>query len=202
MKGKAPNFSTFSAVWAQNGDISFDHWAFEVCSALANHPKVASRETIVWSLSGVVANLMWYLSTYAPVFQMVDKLELIFGLVASFDILMQNIYRLQQLRTKQMSVTNMEGALNAVQKDHPHILSQTEIHNHLQDWLCHGLKSLYTILCITCMMIQGFPVLSWWLQLERQSPGKRDQRMECVGVKAAQVVEEKVICGFWDKLHN
>ena len=54
-----------------------------------------------------------------------------------------------------MYVTHLEGALNAVQKDHPQMISKTELCNHLQDQLFCGLK---------CIM--QFSVLHVWLSKE------------------------------------
>ena len=79
---EGPKFSTFSGEEAKKEDISFDQWAFKVHSALANHIDVALRESIVRSLAGVAANLMQYLGPYVPASQMVDKLELVYDMIA------------------------------------------------------------------------------------------------------------------------
>ena len=81
---------------------------------------------------GAVADLTKFLGPHTPVSQMIDKLELVYGTVASFDILMLNVYKLKTGENQWLPayVTCLEGALSAVQKDHPHMLSQTEIHNN------------------------------------------------------------------------
>ena len=38
--------------------MSLDQWAFQVHSAVANHPEVALRESIIRSLKGVAADLV------------------------------------------------------------------------------------------------------------------------------------------------
>ena len=46
-----------------------------------------------------------------------------YGTTASFDILIQNFYKLQQWRTEMVPVymTLLEGELNAVQQEHPNM---------------------------------------------------------------------------------
>ena len=45
-----------------------------------------------------------------------ETLELIYGNVASFDILIQNVYKLQQAKTEKLLVyvTHLKGVLNAI----------------------------------------------------------------------------------------
>ena len=47
-----------------------------------------------------------------------NKLKLVYGTIASFDVLMQNFYKLQQGRMEKVPVyvTQLEGLLNAVQQ--------------------------------------------------------------------------------------
>ena len=54
---------------------------------------------------------------------------------------MQNFYKLQQGRTEKVTlyVTQLEGALNAVQQEYPRMLSVNEVQQHLRDRLFHGL---------------------------------------------------------------
>ena len=76
--------------------------------------------------------LVQYLGPYAQVSQMVDKFELVYNTMASFNILMQYFYRLQQVKTERVPayVTHMEGALSTIQKDYPYMLSPAELQNH------------------------------------------------------------------------
>ena len=60
-------------------------------SVIQSNIEVTLREGIVQSLFGAKANLVWYLGWHAPVS---NKLELIYGTMASFDILLQNVYKL------------------------------------------------------------------------------------------------------------
>ena len=65
-----------------------------------------------------------------------------YGTVASFDVLLQNVYRLQQERMERVPayVTWLEGTLNVFQWEHPHMLSTEGVQKHLRDQLFHGLE--------------------------------------------------------------
>ena len=66
--------------------------------------------------------------------------------MASFDILMQDFYELQQGKTEKVTlyVTQLEGALDVIQQEYPMMLSTGEVQQHLRDHLFHGIcKQLY-----------------------------------------------------------
>ena len=73
-------------------EVSFKQWVFEVKGLMQSHTGEALRLVIVHSLWGAVADLVWYLGPHAPVSDIINKLELVYGTVASFDVLMQNFY--------------------------------------------------------------------------------------------------------------
>ena len=56
--------------------------------------------------------------------------------MAFFDILMQNFYKLQQSKSERVTlyVTQLEGALNAVQQEYLMMLSTYEVQQLLRDW--------------------------------------------------------------------
>ena len=97
-----------------------------------------------------MADLILYLGLHSPVSEIITKLELVYGIVALFNVFMQNFYKLQQENMEKVPVyvTQFEGALNAVQQEYPNILNADKIHKHLRDCLFHGLhkqlcKSMY-----------------------------------------------------------
>ena len=51
---------------------------------------------MVWSLKGAEANMARYMDPTASVREILQKLMVIFGTVASFDVLMQNFYKVTQ----------------------------------------------------------------------------------------------------------
>ena len=50
-------------------------------------------ESIVQSLKGAAADMAWYMGPTASVREILQKLMVIFRMVASFDVLMQNFYK-------------------------------------------------------------------------------------------------------------
>ena len=74
---------------------------------MQSHIEMTLMEGIVWSLCRATADLVWYLGLQGPVSEIINKLELIYGTMASFDILMQKFYKLQQGKTgKGTSICN------------------------------------------------------------------------------------------------
>ena len=61
--------------------------------------------------------------------------------MASYNILMQNFYKLQQGKMEKVPVyaTLLEGVLNAVQQEYPMMLSMGKVQKHLRDHLFPGL---------------------------------------------------------------
>ena len=74
-------------------EVSFKQWYQEVQCV-----KVHCLESVVWestvqSLNGEVADMAWYMGPTASVREFLQKLMVIFRMVASFDVLMQNFYK-------------------------------------------------------------------------------------------------------------
>ena len=98
-------------------------------------------EGMVQSLHCTAADLVQYLDLQALASEIINKLELVYGTIASFSVLMQNLYKLQQGRTEKVTlyVTQLEGALNVVQEEYLTMLSANEVQQHLRDRLFNGL---------------------------------------------------------------
>ena len=67
------------------------------------------------------------------------KLSVIFGTVASFDILMQNFYKVMQGNNQKVSssATSLEGTLNPIRLQWPGRMTDLEVQQHLKDCLFH-----------------------------------------------------------------
>ena len=88
-----------------------------------------------------MADPVWYLGLQSPVSEIINKLELIYGTVASFDILKQSFYKLQQGKMEKLlvHVTHLEGMVNVVQQEYPMIVRAIKVQKQLRDCLFHGL---------------------------------------------------------------
>ena len=130
--GKMPKFNTFSRDFTQKGEVSIQsNGPFEIRSVMQSHTEATFREGIVQSLCGAMADLIWYLDLQALVAEIINKLELVYGIMASFDILMKIFYKLQHGKAENVMlyVTQLEGALTAVQQEFPMMLSLSEVQN-------------------------------------------------------------------------
>ena len=68
------------------------------------------------SLKGAAADMAWYMGPTASVFDILDKLTVIFRTVASFDVLMQIFYKIIQGNNEKVPLfaTRLEGTLNQI----------------------------------------------------------------------------------------
>ena len=80
----------------------------------------------------------------------INKLELVYGTMASFDVLMQIFISYNMVRWEKVTlyVTNWRGAQNVVQQEYLMMLSASEVQQHIRDCLFHGLyKQLCDSMC-------------------------------------------------------
>ena len=69
-----------------------------------------------------------------------QKLTIIFGTVVSFNILMQNFYKVTQGNHEKVPsfATRLEGTLNQIRLQCPRRVTDLEVQQHLKDCLFHG----------------------------------------------------------------
>ena len=89
-----PRINTFSGkAIPGKTEVSFTQWNHEVQYIKDHYPESVVQESIVRSLKGAVADMARYTGPTTSVSNILQKLTVIFGMVASFDVLMQNFYR-------------------------------------------------------------------------------------------------------------
>ena len=93
------------------------------------------------SLKGAAVDMACYMGPTAGVSDILEKLSVIFGTVASFDVLMQNFYKIAQGNEKVPSfATQLEGTLNQIRIKCPGRIADHEVPSHLKDRLFHSVK--------------------------------------------------------------
>ena len=134
--------STFSGEAAPSKtEVSYEQWSHEVQCVKDHYPESVVRKSIMQSLKGAVADMACYMGPTAGVSDILEKLSVIFGTVASFDVLMQNFYKIAQGSEKVPSfVTQLEGTLNQIQIKCPGRIADHEVPSHLKDRLFHSVK--------------------------------------------------------------
>ena len=137
-----PKISTFSGnVAPGKTKVSYKQWSHEVQCIKDHYLESVVRESIMQSLWGAVADMAFYMGPTASVSEILEKLSVIFCTVVSFDILMQNFYKISQGNEKVPSfVTRLEGTLNQIRIKCPSRIADHEVSRHLKDRLFHWVK--------------------------------------------------------------
>ena len=137
-----PKISTFSGeATPGKTEVSYEQWSHEVQCVKDHYPESVVRESIMRSLKGAAADMARYMGPTAGVSDILEKLSVIFGTVASFDVLMQNFYKISQGNEKVPSfATRLEGTLNQIRIKCPGRIADHEVPSHLKDRLFHGVK--------------------------------------------------------------
>ena len=92
-----PKTSTFSGDMALGKtEVSYEQWSHEVQCIKDHYLELVFRESIMRSLKGTAADMACYMGPTDGVSEILEKLSVIFGTVASFDVLMQNFYKITQ----------------------------------------------------------------------------------------------------------
>ena len=92
------------------------------------------RESIVCSLKGAAVDMTRYIDPTTSVAHILQKLTVIFGTVVSFDVLMQNFYKVNQSNHKKVPffATRLEGTLNKIRLQCPRRIMDQEVQQHLK----------------------------------------------------------------------
>ena len=116
-------------------EVSFEQWNHEVQCIKVHYPELVVWESIVGSLKGAAVDMAQYMGPTASVSKILLKLTVIFGTVASFDVLMQNFYKVTQGNHEKVPsfATRLEGTLNQIMLKCPGRLADHEVMCHLKD---------------------------------------------------------------------
>ena len=74
-------------------EVSFEKWYHEVQCVKDHYPESVVLVSIVRLLKEAVVDMAWYMGPTTSVIHILQKLTIIFGTVASFDVLIQNFYK-------------------------------------------------------------------------------------------------------------
>ena len=97
------------------------------------------EESIVRSLKGAAGDMDQYMGPTTSVTHIMQKLAVIFGTVASFNVLMQTFYKVTQGNHEKFPslATRLEGTLNQIRLQCPRGMMDLEVQQHLRDCLFH-----------------------------------------------------------------
>ena len=96
--------------------MSFEQWYHEVQCVKDHYLESVVWESIVILLNGAVAGMAEFMGPTTSVAHMLQKLIIILGTVPSFDILMQNYYKVSQGNHEKVPsfTTRLEGTLSQI----------------------------------------------------------------------------------------
>ena len=121
-------------------EVLFKQWYHKVQCVKDHYSESVVRESVVHSLKGTVADMARYMGPTASVAHVSQKLTIIFGTGASFDVLMQNFYKVTQSNHQKVPsfAMRLEGILNQIRLQCLRRIMDWEVQQHLKDCLFHG----------------------------------------------------------------
>ena len=96
--------------------VSFKQWYNEVQCIKDHYLESVVQESFVRSLKGAAADMSWYMGPTTSVAHILQKLAVIFGTMVSFNILMQNFYKVTKGNHEKVTsfAMRLEGTLNQI----------------------------------------------------------------------------------------
>ena len=131
-----PKINTFSSdITPGKTEVLFEQWNHEVHCIKDHYAELEVWESIIRSLKGAVADMVWYMGPTGSVSDILKNLSVIFGTMASFDVLMQNFYKITQGNRKKLPLFAMrlEGTLNQIRLRCPGQITNCEVLWHLKE---------------------------------------------------------------------
>ena len=138
-----PKINTFSGNIAPGKtEVSYKQWSHEVQCIKDHYPESVVWESIMKSLKGAAADMAQYMGPTASVSEILEKLSVIFGTVVSFDMFMQNFYKITQGSSKKVPLfaTRLEGILNQIRLRCPWQIPNHEVPWHPKEQLFHRVR--------------------------------------------------------------
>ena len=159
-------------------EVSFEQWYHEV-QCIKDH----YLESVVWQsifrlLKGA-ADMAQFMGPTASMAHILQKLTVIFGTLVSFDVLMQNIYKVTQGNHRKVPsfATRLEGTINQIRLLYPRRITGWEVQQHLRDHLFHAV-CIHIRDSIRYLYSNPRPLIpSWWLLPTRQRVGMKKPMM-------------------------
>ena len=113
-----PCINTFSGdATLGKTEVSFEQWCHEAWCVKDHYPEAVVWESIIRSLKGAMVDMAQYMGPTASADHILGKLSVILGMVASFDVLMQNFCKVSWGNSEKVHsfATRLEGTINQIQ---------------------------------------------------------------------------------------
>ena len=121
-------------------EMSFKQWYHKVQCIKDHYLESVVRESIICSLKVAAADMARYMGPITSIAHILQILTVIFGTVASFDILLQSYYKVTQSNHEKVPsfAMRLEGNINQIQLQCPGRIMNQKVQQHLKDHLFHG----------------------------------------------------------------
>ena len=126
-----PRINTFNGeAMPGKTEVLFKQWNHEVQCVKDHYPELVVWESIVRSLKGAVADMAQYMGPTTSVSDILHKLTVIFSTVASFNVLMQNFYKVTHGNHEKVPsfATRLDGTLNQIRLKCPRWIADHKVH--------------------------------------------------------------------------
>ena len=136
-----PRINTFSSEpLLEKKEVSFEQWYHKVQCIKDHYLESVAQDSIIRSLKGAVADIAWCMGPTSSMAHILQKLAIIFGTVASFNVMMQNFSKVTQGNHEKVPsfTTRLEGILNQIKLQCPRRMMELEVQQHLKDYLFYG----------------------------------------------------------------
>ena len=122
--------------------VSFKQWYHEVQCVKDHYPESVVQESIIKSLKVAAIDMAQYLGPTAGVAHILQKLSVIFGMVAFFDVIMENFHKVMQGSNKKVPsfTTRLEGTPNQIRLQCSGRMMDLEVQQHHKDFLFDGVQ--------------------------------------------------------------
>ena len=121
-------------------EVSFKQWYHKVQCIKDYYLELVVWESIIRSLKRGSSGYCPVHGPYPSMTHIMQRLAVIFGTMASFYVLMQNIYKVTQGNHEKISsfATRLVGTLKQIRLQFPGRIIDLEVQQHLKDCLFHG----------------------------------------------------------------
>ena len=105
-----------------------------------HYPESVVWESIIRSLKRAAVDMTQYMGPTGSVVHIMRKLSVIFGTVTSFDVLIQNVYKVTHGNNEKVPSFTMrvEWTLNQIRLQYPSKVTDLEVQQHIKDCFFHG----------------------------------------------------------------
>ena len=141
LRTQVPKISQFSGDNLK-GDVGFEHWEYEIEILKTSHTESSIKEAITKSLRGSAAEALRALGPMASLEDILTSLRGKYGIAASYDTLMSNLYTLTQESEESVPqfATKVETKLSSIKCKFPGRLTKEIEMKTLRDRLFFGIK--------------------------------------------------------------